>query len=86
MVRDDLICGAIRDEGFWIVNWLQTAPRGQIEATYREVVALVDDGELSATVDSTYRLDQYRDALARAQQHRRPGKVVFAFGDADGGS
>ncbi len=72
--------------GFWIVNWLQTAPRGQIEATYREVVALVDDGELSATVDSTYRLDQYRDALARAQQYRRPGKVVFAFGDADGGS
>jgi hypothetical protein len=83
VVRDDLIYGAIGDEGFWIVNWLQTAPRGQIEATYREVVAPVDDGELSATVDSTYRLDQYRDALARAQQYWRPGKVVFAFGDAD---
>ncbi len=79
-VRDDLIYRDIRHHGFWIVNWLRDASRDQIEATYREVVELVVAGALSATVDRTYRLDQYREALVYAQAYRRSGKLLFTFG------
>ncbi|MCW2985163.1 MAG: hypothetical protein JWR63_2733, partial [Conexibacter sp.] len=34
---------------------------------------------LTADIDSTFRLEQYADALSRAEQYRRRGKVLFVF-------
>jgi NADPH:quinone reductase-like Zn-dependent oxidoreductase len=80
-VRQDLIYRNISHHGFWTFNWLTRAPRAEIDAAYQEIVALVTAGELTADVDSAFRLEQYADALSRAEQYRRRGKVLFVFGD-----
>jgi len=58
-----------------------SALRAEIDAAYQEIVALVTSGELTAEIDSTFRLEQYADALSRAEHYRRRGKVLFVFGD-----
>ena len=80
-VRRDLIYRNVSHHGFWTFNWLTRAPRAEIDAAYQEIVALVTSGELTADIDSTFRLEQYADALSRAEQDRRHGKVLFVFGD-----
>jgi NADPH:quinone reductase-like Zn-dependent oxidoreductase len=80
-VRQDLIYRNISHHGFWTFNWLTRAPHAEIEAAYKEIVALVTGGELTAAIDSTFRLEQYAAALSRAEHYRRDGKVLFVFGD-----
>jgi NADPH:quinone reductase-like Zn-dependent oxidoreductase len=80
-VRQDLIYRNISHHGFWTFNWLTRAPPAEVDAAYQEVVALVTSGELTAHIDSTFRLEQYADALSRAEHYRRHGKVLFVFGD-----
>jgi hypothetical protein len=33
----------------------------------------------SAVIDQTFRLDRYAEALIRAEQHQRLGKVLITF-------
>ena len=58
-------------------NWLQRAPREEIDSTYRTIVTLVGRGELMAQIDETFTLSRYGEALARAEHYERSGKVVF---------
>jgi NADPH:quinone reductase-like Zn-dependent oxidoreductase len=80
-VRRDLIYRDLSQHGFWMNNWLQRAPRAEIESTYRSILALVSRGELKAQIDETFPLSRFREALARAEHYERPGKVVFRPGD-----
>ena len=70
----------LRHVGFWLVNWVRQAPRAAIERTYRELADLVANGELSAHVEATYPLAEYRAALAHADRAGRTGKVLFRMG------
>lgn len=80
-VREDLIYRHVSHHGFWTVNWLRTAARDEIDVTYGEIVGLVTSGELAAEIDQTFRLEQYAEALDRAAQYKRAGKVLFSFND-----
>jgi NADPH:quinone reductase-like Zn-dependent oxidoreductase len=75
----DLIYREINLAGWWLVNWLANTPREEIEATYTELAALVAKGSISSSVDSTFALADYADALARAATPGRSGKVLFTF-------
>jgi NADPH:quinone reductase-like Zn-dependent oxidoreductase len=76
-VRDDLIYRDVSHHGFWIENWLRNSPRETIEGAYQEVVDHVGSGQLTADIDQTFHLERYAEALNRAQQYKRPGKVLF---------
>src|SRR2546430_1699258 len=76
-VRRDLIYRDLSHHGFWMNNWLQRAPRAEIESTYRAILALVSRGELNARIDETFPLSRYKEALARAERYERAGKGVF---------
>jgi threonine dehydrogenase-like Zn-dependent dehydrogenase len=66
--------------GFWLVNWLRRTDTALVHGAYRDLVALVADGTLSARVDRTMRLEDWKDALSFAQGDTgREGKVVFVF-------
>lgn len=75
----DLIFREIGLRGWWLVNWLRTASQVEIEATYAELAQLIARGELSSTVEATYPLSSYREAIANAARSGRSGKVLFAF-------
>jgi NADPH:quinone reductase-like Zn-dependent oxidoreductase len=60
--------------------WLQATPPDTVARIYRELAALVADGTLSAPVEATHSLANYREALAHAARGERSGEVLFAIG------
>jgi len=78
----ELIGRHVNWTGFWLVNWLRNTNTEVVHNTYRELVALVGDGTLSARVARTVRLEDWKDAVSLAQGDTgREGKVVFVFGE-----
>jgi NADPH:quinone reductase-like Zn-dependent oxidoreductase len=73
------VYGEVVHRGFWVVNWLRTAPRTEIEEVVTKMVDLVARGALSVPVDSTFTLDEYQKAFARHNSPDRAGKVLFTF-------
>ena len=76
----DLIFRGLSVHGFWVHRWLQRTPRDTVAQIYRELATLVADGTLSAPVEATYALTDYREAIASATRSDRSGKVLFALG------
>jgi NADPH:quinone reductase-like Zn-dependent oxidoreductase len=75
----DLIYRELWVTGWWLVNWLRTAPRAEIEHAYSRLATLVREGEINSSVEATYPLSDYRNAIAHAARPGRSGKVLFAF-------
>ena len=75
----DLIFRGLSVHGYWVNLWLQTTPRDTVGQIYRELATLVTDGTLSAPVEATYALADYREATANAARNDRNGKVLFAL-------
>ncbi len=76
----DLIGRHVNWTGFWEINWLRRTDAAQVHSAYRDLVALVADGTLSARVDRTVRLEDWKDAVSLTQASTgREGKVVFVF-------
>ena len=59
--------------------WLQRTPRDTVAQIYRELATLVANGTLSAPVEATYALADYREAIAHAARNDRTGKVLFSL-------
>src|ERR1700730_15085938 len=79
----DLIGRHVNWTGFWLINWLRRTDNALVHSTYRDLVALVADGTLSARVDRTMRLEDWKDALSLSQGDTgREGKVGFVFDGA----
>jgi NADPH:quinone reductase-like Zn-dependent oxidoreductase len=74
----DVIFREITHRGFWLINWIRTAPREEIEQTYVSLAELVDRGVLTSAVEATYPLAEYRDAFAHAKKSGRSGKILFS--------
>ena len=75
----DLIFRGLSVHGYWVNRWLQSTPRDTVAQTYRELAGLVADGTLSAPVEATYEIADYREAIAHAARSDRSGKVLFAL-------
>lgn len=77
----DLIYRGLSLHGFWLINWIRNAPRGEILEIYQKLGDLVVDGSLSATVEHVYPLDQFKEAFKQSLKSNRNGKILFQFGD-----
>jgi NADPH:quinone reductase-like Zn-dependent oxidoreductase len=75
----DLFYRRLSYHGFWVIDWLRQTPKSDIDLAISRLDALVAEGKLKATIGGTYKLDQYRDAFASAQQRGRTGKFFFTF-------
>ncbi|MFG1708194.1 zinc-dependent alcohol dehydrogenase family protein [Nonomuraea sp. M3C6] len=78
----DLIYRGISLRAFFILNWLRDTPHEELERIYGELADLAEQGVIRATVEATYRLPEYREALAHAQRAERSGKILFTPGRA----
>src|SRR4029453_3317987 len=76
----DLLFRGLSLHGFWLANWLRTAPHAEIEEIYRKLGQLVADGSLSAAVERVYPLGQFKEAFERSLKSNRSGKILFEFG------
>ena len=75
----DLLFRNLSLHGFWLIDWLRNAARSEVTETYRKLAGLVADGSLSASVEATYSLADYRQAVAHALKPNRSGKILFRF-------
>jgi NADPH:quinone reductase-like Zn-dependent oxidoreductase len=75
----DFVFREIVHHGLFVINWVRSAPRKEIEHTYGELSDLVEQGILRADVEATYPISRYREAFAHAQRTERSGKVLFTF-------
>lgn len=75
----DMIFNEVAQTGFWVINWIREAPRAELEAVYGELADLVATGGLSAPVEATYPLEDYKKAFEHAMATGRTGKVLFTF-------
>ncbi|MGH3641198.1 MAG: zinc-dependent alcohol dehydrogenase family protein [Myxococcota bacterium] len=78
----DLVYRELGLRGYWLINWVRSAPRAEILSTYRKLEGLVRSGVISAGVAATYPLADFRDAFKQARQPQRSGKVLFTFDGA----
>lgn len=74
-----LIFSDLTLKGFWWDKWMCTHTSEELNAVYEKIFALIADGTLKAPVDRVFPLEKISEALARAEQNSRGGKVLLSF-------
>ncbi len=72
-----LIFKNLRLHGLWITQWFEKASRAEIQSVFELLAKMVLDQELVTAVDSIIPMKEYRQAMARAQEGGRQGKVIL---------
>jgi NADPH:quinone reductase-like Zn-dependent oxidoreductase len=72
-----IIFNDIRIRGFWLYKWYQSADMKTKQAAFGQVIPLVAQGILKANVDSRFTVDQIKQAVTRAAERGRNGKVLI---------
>jgi len=76
----DFIFRGLSLHGFWVANWIRSAPRTEIHEVYQKLGGLVADGSLWAAVEHVYPLEEFKQAFKRSMKLNRSGKILFQFG------
>lgn len=63
--------------GLWVTEWLKEATREEVEAAYARLADWMAEGKLSQAIDAEYSLDRITEAVTRAQEESRGGKVLL---------
>ncbi|MDG2047449.1 MAG: zinc-dependent alcohol dehydrogenase family protein [Halioglobus sp.] len=72
-----LIFNDIRVRGFWLSKWFETATMAEQQAALGQIIPLILSGALSANVDSRFTVSEIKQAVERAAQSGRNGKVLI---------
>jgi trans-2-enoyl-CoA reductase len=67
----------VRIRGFWLSAWFKTASMEQKQAAFGQVIPLIASGALKADVDSRFSVGDIKQAVTRAAQRGRNGKVLI---------
>lgn len=74
-----LIFKGISLEGLWVTQWLKTSSKEEISAAYSKLAHWMSEGKLTQAIDSTYGLDQIKEAVTKAQEEFRNGKILLSM-------
>lgn len=74
-----LIFNDLRLRGFWWDNWQRTHSKDEVSALFEKIFALIREGVLRAPVDSVYPISDVKNAMTRASEGGRSGKVMLSF-------
>lgn len=72
-----LIFNDLRIRGLWVTRWIENSSQDELEKTYGLLAEAAVSGNLSQKVDSTFKLSDFPEALARLEAEARNGKVIF---------
>ncbi|MFQ3578188.1 MAG: 2-enoyl thioester reductase domain-containing protein, partial [Verrucomicrobiia bacterium] len=76
-----LIFRDLKISGFWLTRWWRTAERAEKISMLSELALLARAGQLSAPVDRVFPLADIKQAVLRAAEPGRTGKVLLALAD-----
>jgi trans-2-enoyl-CoA reductase len=66
--------------GFWVNKWYERANAAQRAETFAHIFDLARRGLLETKIERTYPLTDFAQAISRAAQGRREGKILFDIG------
>ena len=72
-----VIFNDISVKGFWLAKWFETASPEDKQAAFRTILPLIATGAIKSTVDSCFKLEDIAQAVERAGQPNREGKVLL---------
>ena len=73
-----LIFNDLRLRGFWWDKFQNTKPE-ETKKIYAEIFGMIENGTLKAPVDSVFPMEKIADAVKRASENSRTGKVMIEF-------
>jgi mitochondrial enoyl-[acyl-carrier protein] reductase / trans-2-enoyl-CoA reductase len=76
-----LIFKDLRFRGIWINKWYDNATPSERMEAFNPLFEMAKSGILHAKVEHVYELADWKDAVARAAQPQRSGKIVFEFSE-----
>ncbi|MCC5835554.1 MAG: 2-enoyl thioester reductase domain-containing protein [Opitutales bacterium] len=71
-----LIFQQVSLRGFWLDLWYRQNSRDRIEIMFNRIFSMMQEGELTAPVDKTFKLEAFQEAL-QANRDSRLGKVLL---------
>jgi trans-2-enoyl-CoA reductase len=72
-----VIFNDVRVRGFWLQKWFENATPEEKQAAFGHIIPLVASGQLKAKIDSRFTLDEIAQAVTRAAEPGRSGKVLL---------
>ena len=72
-----LIFKDLRFRGLWINEWFRLSSLDKIQDMYSKLIPWMKEGRLRAPIEKAYRLEDYKEAIKRAQEGGRKGKILF---------
>ena len=76
-----LIFKDLRFRGIWINKWYDNASPAERMETFNRIFEMAKRGLLHTNVEKSYSLSQIREAVERAAQPKRNGKIIFEFSE-----
>ena len=73
-----LIFKNLRFTGFWVNKWYERATATERDETFERLFDLAKHGLLQTKIERTYSLGDFREAVARAAEGKRAGKILFS--------
>lgn len=80
LTPEQTIFRGVRVQGFWVSRVLNRLSLPERRGLFDELCGMLASGALKMPVDSTFPLGQINEALRRAEQHGRSGKVIVTVG------
>ncbi|MCY6383272.1 zinc-dependent alcohol dehydrogenase family protein [Hoeflea prorocentri] len=75
-----MIANGIHVRGFWLAKWFETATAEDRQAAFSVLMPLIASGQVKTRVDSRFPLEEIRQAVIRASESGRDGKVLLMPG------
>ncbi|MEL7041563.1 MAG: zinc-dependent alcohol dehydrogenase family protein [Pseudomonadota bacterium] len=72
-----LIANDVRPRGFWLSKWFERASDADKQAALGTLLPQIAAGQIRTKVDSRFPLEEIADAVTRAAQSGRDGKVLL---------
>ena len=75
-----LIFKGIQLHGFWCTEWMKEKSTTEIKNVFQQLAKWMIRDNLHQTVDSRFHLKDVKQAITRAQENKRNGKVLITMG------
>lgn len=72
-----LIFKDLRFRGFWVTKWYGESTMAEKQEMFKHLFPLAERGILKTKVERTYAISEAKEAIQRAQQGGRDGKIIF---------
>lgn len=72
-----LIFKDLRFRGFWVTKWYEEAAAGERQEMFKQLFSMASRGLLKSKIEREYPIAAAKEAILRAQQGSRDGKIIF---------